>query len=127
MISKELLSEVIRIPISNNINENGIIKVIGISESELDGAIDLDFEYQDKESSHSRYINLYQLADKCKKWMLSKEYFISIKYDPRIGRTKINLTVAKDNTTIFGEESFYCDMEEDAIFQACEWILNQNK
>jgi len=119
MIGKELLSEILgytpkTIKFDKNRNEVIWLKEITYK------------SYGIEQSGNIKmYINIYELAHKCKKWLINSDYFITIKYDPRIGRTKIELIVSKDSTTISSEEHFYTNTEQDAIFQACEWILKQ--
>ena len=107
-ISNELLSVILNREVKNNLNT---VKDLVV------------FAYVGEDTW--RDIEIYEVIYLCKKWLVSKDYFITIKYDPRIGRSKVQLSISKDNTTIFGEEHFYADSEEDVIFQACEWVLKQ--
>lgn len=73
IISKELLGAVMGYKISNNHDEQGITRIIGLEEG-ADGSLDLDFGYQYLEKSGGRYINVYQLAHKCKEWAFKEGY-----------------------------------------------------
>lgn len=124
MISKELLSEVMGCAISNSVDVHGITRVIGI-EDEPDGTF-LTFGYQSYESSRKRYINIYELAHKCKEWASELEFEISsctykatVEYNCRQDED--------DDRRLFWKsdyETFSSDTEPEAIFKACQWILD---
>ncbi len=75
-------------------------------------------------------INVYELAHLCKEWAFEEGYSLYIKIRPDI----LNL---KDVTHFyvvqlgFGSDKyarqFYGDSEVEAVFEACEWILNKRK
>lgn len=123
MISKELLSEVMGYPLSRNINECGITRVIGLNESDSDGSLDLDFGYQGLESSHSRYINVYQLSHKCKEWALLNGFEIYSKKTKYKGVAKIKKYINGSK-----RKNLICckiaNTEIKAIFDICQWILD---
>lgn len=127
MISKELLSEVMGYPISKNINECGITRIIGLNESSSDGSLDLDFGYQGLESSHIRYINVYQLAHKCKEWAYNKKYLLDISED------KIKISIQKDLpyylTTIqnVNQGNNFIPFDPYIDIKACQWIYDNTK
>ena len=113
MISKELLREVMGIHIAH------------CSECKADS----DLFYTDTDGGH--YINIYELAHKCKEWAKLKEltlfsgvvensdneFDLEWSYDCQIFSHKE------------GIELFYikCESEPEAIFKACEYILNSIK
>lgn len=119
LITKELLSEVMGYPLSNNIYEYGITRVIGLNEWSLD----LEFGYQGLESSHGRYINVYQLSNKCKEWV-NKQSSENLGYAIK--------TVHYGNNVVGGfvgiKDSYIddCKTEYELVFKLCQWIL-ENK
>ena len=76
-------------------------------------------------------INIYELAHKCKEWATSKGYImLSYMEDDKtgyvslgdlFGKTKVKLPQPKDSFW------FEADTELEAIFKACEWIMEQTK
>ena len=118
MISKELLSEVIEI----KQNRIGILKQLKneIQYSTSGGYVSL--------------INVYELAHKCKEWAVkqNEEYIniLNISSGVSNGGTKycdmsLQLFDNEDNIDNINER-FTADTEPEAIFKACEWILNKN-
>ena len=108
MISKELLSAVLKTKIDNcEINRIWCI-----------------YNYvEDEENDKWGYssINIYELAHKVKEWAFRQGYYTSsgISFD-------INLWWANATPKIGGAtrlETFEADNEPEAIFQAGEWIL----
>ena len=126
MISKELLSEVL------NIKGNFRYGFDDISIPELDK---IEFNRHTNKVFMSlkpsmlygtiapvirtNSINVYELAHKCKEWAKDKKYPIS------------SLVGSQCNNCQFPESSsgavFYGDTEPEAIFKACEWILNNKQ
>lgn len=115
IISKELLGKVLEIgpimmnPILEPGNRVGYL-VYG-SQNTL----------QEVKNNHKQ-INLYELAHKCKEWAIKIDYKIEshIHFINKriIGVASFN---TQDNTTKF----FQADTEPEAIFKACQWILEQ--
>jgi len=97
-ISKELLSKVL----------HG-----DIQEFTLNNEKNIDFIFIGNYDEW-KTINIYELTHKCKEWALNKECELSSWVDGRCG------------VIIKGEEMWAeLDTEPEAIFQACEWILEQ--
>lgn len=112
MISKELLSEVVLKEISEDVADKPKV----VFKTEL--------EYYEK-SSVSRFrhrINIYELACKCKEWVIVKEYkLLSAVTMNKEGMCTILCKLRKNRKT------FIADTEPEAIFKACEWILKESK
>lgn len=119
IISKELLGEVLGIktimmnPILEPGNKVGYL-VYG-SQNTL----------QEVKNNHKQ-INIYELAHKCKEWAKSKEFIIHSSPTQKIEYTAIaqhfNL-----NKFYYGQNQFYALSEPEAIFKACQWILDQKE
>lgn len=106
MISKELLSEVLddrSIDFIDRELRNG--KKVGY------------FSNRDKEK---KYINIHELAHKCKSWAISKEYGMSV-YTNTFGGCVVELDAS------FDIRDFHSKSEPEAIFASCQWILDQRK
>jgi len=134
--SKELLSVVTGIPISKSVDELGITRVVNVT-SDYDGTY-LNFKYQDQESSHLRYFNLYELVHKCKEWALAKNLFLSSgvsRCSPADSPTRIDIWYCSIEYKIYacpaGKRSLHtwckhseiANTEPETVFKACEWIL----
>lgn len=104
MISKELLSEVTGIP-ENAIQAISIGKSI-VSARKINGIVE----------EH----NIYELAHKCKELALDKGYDICSGINFAVIQTEEEGIIW--NTTIEENES-----EPEAIFKACQWILDNAK
>ena len=105
MISKELLSEVLDREITVIANQGGTSI----------------FNYRTSESpNHINSINIYELAHKCKEWAFKNDYEIETTYsgDVRISKNSTSMIV---NSQLGLEDM----TEPEAIFKACEWILEQ--
>lgn len=77
------------------------------------------------------YINIYELAHKCKEWAVLQDYYIEHGYESiqeSFGAYCI-LRIYFDGDMIFNNFSGAEDYqkEPEAIFKACEWILEQTK
>ncbi len=105
-ISKELLSEVLEVEISDfNIIGNTLNYIIPNYETEEDG----DLIYIDL----GQNINIYEFAFKCKRWAKTKNYV---------------LWSYLDQTNMFNFDGIkvksFIGNEVETIIKACEWILN---
>lgn len=111
MISKELLSEVLDCNIYEILPESEIIgspKVI---------------QYRTKNSFIPfDYINIYELANKCKEW--AHTYKLSVRSFNGYGGWFCTISSWDDST--FKSKEFNATTEPEAIFKACQWIL-ENK
>ena len=106
--SKELLSEVLGI----DVNE-----VKGIeANTPICGCVHSDGWYDE--------INIYEFSYLCKEWAIKIDYKIEshthLINKRIIGVASFNM---QDNTTKF----FQADAEPEAIFKACEWLLEKTK
>ena len=114
MISKELITEALRMYPQYHENDEctGNIQVTPYS---------VHFEVN---SNSMKQLNIYELAHKCKEWaMLESNNTTMI----NSAVTEANMGIASirdDNGSILFCE--VCDTEPEAIFKACQWIL-ENK
>ncbi len=112
MISKELLSEVLGFSIGNCWNDGVLIvwKEDGMSD-----------------------INIYELAHKCKEWANSFGYDLySHRFDANASYSYLDLDIKGiyrdcEVWRFSGNylEEFEGDTEAEAIFKACQWILDK--
>ena len=126
MISRELLSEVF----------NKKVREFAIDKNELR----LIYEDDKKEIPDLHYINIHELAHKCKEWAIKDGYSIvsaiaigneytnaKIKYEEYGKFIPAYRTVngKNDYQEILYKETDYfeADTEPEAIFKACQWIL----
>lgn len=111
MISKELLSEV--------------LKLKGISEIRISDN-HIIFRYVDITHDRTFQINIYELAHKCKEWAFSKNYIISSELHSHSARVAIydddGLVLVNNNNDCIIEST-----EPEAIFQACQYILDNKE
>jgi hypothetical protein len=109
-ISKELLSEVLgcKLDIDEQLQPNEI-------------------EYIEKVGSrlYYRYINIYELANKCKEWAYTKNYFLFSGHGAISASCEVNHRTASPGK-INPQEIVLADTESEAVFEACQWIL-ENK
>ena len=121
MISKELLCEVLEIEIVDYaINENQVrINQLWHEDNPLNRALELiNTSYGCRAS-----INIYELAHKCKEW--AKAYTLVSAYYFENGEEGAWCCLHKNLCSTDGE-TFHADNEPEAIFKACQWIL-ENK
>ena len=117
MISKELLSavlkerirEVYKIGSNSNFKQNTLLfKLYG--------------------SGELCHINIYELAHLCKQWALKQGYYFStysFNFDSNTEQEhRIRLLIGND-VVYFGDDSSM-ETEVEAIFKACQWILNKD-
>lgn len=117
IISKELLGEVLGIKtiMMNTILEPGN-KVGYLVYSSQNTS-------QEVKNNHKQ-INIYELAHKCKEWAKSKEFIIHSSPTQKIEYTAI-VQSFDFNKFYYGQNQFYALSEYEAIFEACQWILDQ--
>ncbi len=111
MISKKLFEEIINKEIEDMLY------------SEFNNSIEYKIKTKPKSSNiymvMTTYMNIYELANKAKKWAVKNGYQIS-------STVRIN---AYPNAVIYEENNlniikqFKSDTEYEAIFDACEWII----
>lgn len=119
MISEELLSEVLGIEVND----------FGFSLYDKSLMFINQTYYTDENNTKHRTgckksISIYELAHKCKEWAFKQEYRISSQYVEKGEFTsswsKVHNLVSADNDFI---HRFHANTESEAIFKACQWIL----
>ena len=115
------------------ISKELFIKVIGVANdmygfddprvaNDATNAIVLPHNHQ-----HSRdiFINVYELAHKCKEWIYNQEIDISIQYHGLSDVTNgiIRVSIHPNNQTLVVDSND----ENEAIFKACQWILDNKE
>ena len=108
MISKELLSNVLDEDI------NGVFYY---------GDNLLYFEHFHKNHYVESHTNIHELAHKCKEWAFSRGYEI-LSYTSKDGGCYVEKDTRGTIDTVH-EELDLNQTEAEAIFKACEWILEQ--
>lgn len=110
MISKELLSEVL-----------GEKRVILDYEVSID---ETEIHYGHKDIDEDGFINIYELAHKCKEWARDKDIFLRSFYDYEGAFCYISAPTWVDKIEI-PKTGFCSETEVEAIIKASEWILNE--
>jgi len=105
MISNKLFTEAIR------------YTVIDCSDPDSDN----DIGYMLEDSTYA-YINIYELAHKCKEWAFRHTDIYSGQRHHAKGSIVENYCVISIH-----HEAFYADTEQSAIFKACQWILDNKE
>ena len=119
MISKELLSEILnnKKKYDSNLYIEPIVRIkyegSGIKYNFSDGVINKSSLMHDGE------INIHELAHKCKDWAFVKHDYIISSYNK--GSESVATFYNKD----FGV--FCSETEPEAIFKACQWILDNKE
>lgn len=120
MIGKELLSAVLGIPLSH-IRYNDTTNLYEIFKEDL-------FNWSD--GSYGRWsnleVNIYELAHKCKEWASINSYALesSVHMQPKrssVAGCQIHWRCETEDLPYFEAGS-----EPEAIFKACEWILDKD-
>lgn len=108
MISKKLLSEVLEYE----------VEWFDIEDNKL------SFRFTFSEEG---FINIYELAHKCKEWAFTKGYYLSSYVDSSVGAgcEVSNIACLSFDEPILYEPTEDYLSEPEAIFKACEWILKQ--
>ena len=125
MISKELLSEVL------NIENERISRTVDKFCFPNTNTIAVQYYMTDG----WQHINIYELAHKCKEWAYKKEYALTPMNDFGFGNKdtdnfKSYWTSCYINLRPSNGTHLYCvemTSEPEAIFKACEWIMEQTK
>ncbi len=114
MISKKLLSEVLNVRVHEIYMRS-------------DEKVGIDYFTGDNNAvGFNTSMNIYELAHKCKEWAYSKGY--EIKSFKRIGNFKtkgLYTCIVHDGVYRQWDAEEIVDKEPEAIFKACEWILNE--
>jgi len=109
MISKELFEEIIGYN----------IKDLNMTKDYPDNVVWSTANYKGS-SPYCKAINIHELANKCKEWALTKDYHLTSYINLIDG-----LKVWECNTMFDHEEIFKATSEPEAIFLACQWVLNK--
>lgn len=67
--------------------------------------------------------NIYELAHKCKEWAYEKKYYIQSYLSTDMPFGCAILDTIFDDEQIVDNNIFYADTEPEAIFKACQYIL----
>lgn len=110
MISKELLSEVLKKEIREFVIEKNELRYI--LKDDINDIPELYF------------INIYELSHKCKEWAKSKEFIIHSSPTQKIEYTAIAQHFDL-NKFYYGQNQSYALSEYEAIFKLCQWILDK--
>ena len=112
MISKELLSSVLGLTVVKGLELEGIVLW-------YNGIVNINNQ---PPYAKELNINIYELAHKCKEWALKHHYKVISKPDnvPGLWEAYVNLSL----TSKHGEVA---DTEPEAIFKACQWILDKDR
>lgn len=113
-ISKKLLSEVLEYNVYDYALKNTNVKLNKITTSTLCN--------EPRIIGYEKGINIYELAHKCKEWLLSKGYSYLSGKDDIYERGKG--CVCSIGSTELLIKDFYANTEIEAIFKACQWILD---
>ena len=116
MISKELLSSVLGLTVVKGLELEGIVLW-------YKGIVNINNQPYAKELN----INIYELAHKCKEWAYIQGYVI-------FSKIRLNSSYASCYFDISGKHDyedgyhndFRAECEPEAIFKACQWILDRN-
>lgn len=112
-LSKELLGSVIEKEIKEFVIEKNELRYI--LENDINSIPEL------------YYINIYELAHKCKEWAYSKGYilFSKIRLNSSLASCYFD-TMGKHDYEDGYHNDFRAETESEASFKACQWIL-ENK
>lgn len=112
-ISKELLSEIMQL---------GILEVGEVNDCYL------SFNYYIQEGDNIQAcINVYELAYKCKEWVLKQGYYFSIysfNFSDNIEQEH-RIRLLRDNEVVYYGNDSCKETEPEATVQACEWVIKQ--
>lgn len=117
MISKELLSKVLDNEVPYQVKVHKII----IKNNSL------NYFYNSKDSGGglfeaNEYINIYELAYKCKERALSKNYILQSSIEIDCGYCEISYIILNQVKKVL----ITAESEPEAIFKACQWILTKD-
>ena len=114
MISKELLSEICQ----TNLMSLGKLEVVGSDICLYNCSMQPDI-----------YMcwNIYELAHKCKEWAYSQGYilFSKIRLNSSLASCYFDTTGKHDYEDGYHND-FRAETEPEAIFKACQWILDKD-
>jgi len=110
MISEKLLSEVMGYEVKDFIVKDNLLK--------LDALYSLDMSNKHRILGYRKSINIYELAHMCKKWASKSGW------DIWSGVENANVHKKTSDDIYY---SVCAKTEPEAIFKACEWILNRGE
>lgn len=67
------------------------------------------------------FINIYELAHKCKEWIKSTSHYELVIYDSNVYLTTCGLG---GEGGFYYDYKFIADTEPEAVFAACQWVLD---
>ena len=114
MISKELLSEVLGFGVYQSIRKDEY----AYNDIKLN-IINTELLYD--------YVNIYELAHKCKEWIINKGYVLKLCYVLENDTRElcfIETTLLRSNQYSSDYYDIDSKTEVEAVIKACEWILN---
>lgn len=128
MISKELFSEVMNIKIEDIVDLKMFGKELNYYEKCLlnfccDGRLS---KYKD---SICKSVNIYELAHKCKEWATKHNFHLvswTISYESVKNKGYCQTHNTQDSTKE-NDKPFRESTEIEAIFKACQWILDNKE
>lgn len=114
---------------SNIISKELLSEVLGKDIGRIEDNDNIEFWWS-KTDTYCGSINVYELAHKCKEWAKNQGYFINSSYGKYEDGIKafatfnweLNGEVIPSSFVL--ETWFKADAEPDAIFKACQWILD---
>lgn len=119
MISREFLSEVLKIDVIDNVIDGDIITYTGLVDIKSDSS-GMPYEVYGSEE-----INIYKFASICKEWAFDRGFAFIIEY---LGKKDINIQLINcHNEKIQYSKDFYNIENIEHIFIPCEWILSNLK
>lgn len=97
---------------------------------------EIDFDKESNEiepwssNNYGECHNIYELAHRCKVWAIESHFMYVISggstvYPFDTFRAKVKYSGDTDTDFLNESEYFYALSEPEAIFMACEWILNR--
>lgn len=116
-VSKDLLSKVLfdgkyKLKIDETVDAGTIILIRDEEEIEI-----------------NEFINIYELAHKCKEWAVLQGYNVTSKVTIRGGRSCKTQSIATarltTDTSVF--KVYGANTEPQSIFKACQWIMDNQK
>lgn len=126
MISKELLSEVLGVTLQTSTDfETSYSPVWNNLELHLCGT---ELSYVKTPSTKGknpikRYINIHELSNKCKEWALKEELYILASFQLN---TKAICEI-QPFEDVENRIKCYAKTEPEAVFAACQWVLDNKE
>ena len=126
MISKELLSEVLNKNFMQIAKDNNSEIAIILDESTIE--IDFNYEHIEFESYTHDTVNIHELAHKCKEWAHSRGYTIFSAYKYHCYLYSVDdILQHPDKFRVPNDFAIGTSSEAEAIFAACQWILDNKE